>query len=652
MQIRVWAKFTLCGFSAALLLLACQKPDVDANRKDAAATAAKAHFKALRGETFKLSGAADTANDVSEFLDGFSSPILSLSYNGVDFDEKLGAAIVSDLEVMAGKDTQFGLRIKTTKFWGLDTDALNARLSGNALDQSSAVLKRAEFNNISFVGLEGLFNAMIGAGAEKLEEGLQSLPDDTQNEADLNDIRKAFNASIDAYNFSYDTIILTDLKLHPYVLRHTPVPFADENVDPLATKIWHGVQTFAAWSAAIEFEDLAAYDGRFDMTMTQMEQPLTIEGDIALAGLHGYRQGDVDYSLTTDLSYQNQSLLPSFSGAKTDTPEILATHTRYGEVFSQGRRLAKAMEHFARVVMPDRSDTDFMSFGTITYKDAVSTINGNAYSSLEYMHFDMSRFHWLIPETIDFELRNMTLHIDELVKLFASMEDESLDAKTRAEIQKYMGDAQDILEKRDLQTFEIDFGLSLNWDGETGQTRVKYGGGAKDFFKGHVKAEAKLPDYEAIMAKVPADLKMFDAAKLGPVFADQSAFTSYESHAEDLGGIDKVLGAAIDVANILPETANGMQMFKMAKPEQLRSVMAFAILAGGAEITQEFPEATDYINAYAQFIAEGGALTLKVNPAKPLDKDFFDDIDTRAETNPQDILDAIGLSIVHEPPKK
>ena len=161
-----------------------------------------------------------------------------------------------------------GINIETISLWDANEGGLSARLSGENLDEEFSLLSRIEANNMSVFGLEAAFKSMFDASNNLTEKMLGG-----SNDGNI-DLSEAIpEQSLDEYKIHLDSFIATDITIHPWVLNLTQTPFVENSDDATGVdviqQVWHGLQKIAAWSHALSFENMGAYNGVFELAMTQ-----------------------------------------------------------------------------------------------------------------------------------------------------------------------------------------------------------------------------------------------------------------------------------------------------------------------------------------------------------------------------------------------
>jgi len=254
----------------------------------------KAYFESLRKDAYKSK--TSTQTDIKALSD-LLPEALNLTYDNISYSQTNGATTLSNVNLTVA-DSDFGVNIETLLLWDVNETAITERLSGENLNNDFRLLSRLEAHNLSMFGLEAAFNSLMGASNDITQKILE---DAINDDSDLSD---AFpTQTFDNYEISLENFIVTDIKIHPWVLNLTQAPFTEGEVSTDANNIWHFYQKIAAWSYAFSYEDMAAYDGVFELEMTQDDIPLSLDMDIGLLAYKGYSRGDMEYGAVHDTKY-------------------------------------------------------------------------------------------------------------------------------------------------------------------------------------------------------------------------------------------------------------------------------------------------------------------------------------------------------------
>lgn len=626
----------------SIALVGCQK-------KDAVLTDgfnADRYFSQLKKEKFvdRKGQALDVEAVVAAMPD-----TVAIKYTSSEFNTKSGATVLSDVTLTQSDNLDVGLRIGEISIWGADNAAILDRMSGKTADQDLIVASRIEAANMELFGLETLMSPLMDISNDMVE-GMAG------NDPDMADVD--LTSTIESYEFLTGTFILTDFVLHPSVLRLTDLPAGDASdlPDEDSKVIWHWFQKVANYTSMFSFNDVVWYDNVYDLTLTQYGQPNQMSGIIEYAGYKGIRRGDIDYGITRNMSYDMDIPMPALDGKPAVSGQTLTMTNVSQQTVMRDVRLAKAMDHVARGVMPERSDTDFMSLGVLIMEGSRLDFNGARTYSIDRMVFDMSDFHWLVPEIIDIRIENMRYNIEGFMDYMqASMGAIPAGGGPSSEEFEQMSEVIEqvipILEKYDLEEPSIDVNVGVKWNGDNGETALDYGVGVDDFIRYSMKGEFTLPDYASAIAIVPENIGDLDEDAFQALIKDKTTFKRYEARWTDEGGFEKGFAMAKELAALAPEDSREVAFLRSNSPEQLREMMAGSLLLAAGPVHKAFPPATEYLQAVSNFIREGGELVLSAKPGQPIDSATIETIPMLVASNPDEVVETLGLSVVHTPPK-
>lgn len=628
---QIISKISLSFAIGVIGLSACKSKNEAANLKS---FDDQAYFESLRSGAYK-SKTSKQAN--IEALSDLLPETLDLTYGAISYSEKSGATILSDVNLTV-EDSELGVNIKTLSLWDVNETAISDRLSGKNLDSDVSVLGRLEASNLSVFGLEAAFKPMMNASNnlnQKILEG--SLGDDSDYSYGL------LKQSIDNYDISLKNFIVTDIKMHPWVLNLTQAPF-DEDA-PEANDFWHSFQKMAAWSYAMSYEDMAAYDGVFEIEMTQDELPMSFDMNVGLIGYKGYSRGDMDYVGLRDMRYVMDMVIPIDDSLSTTQALKMTTST---DSYSYEKmELSQVMKHLAIGKMPDRDNTDFMSLGVWEAQNTRMSIDDQDLYSLERFRLDMSEFHGLIPEVIDFKIDNAKYNVASFMTWMETLgEDLHQSAAQKAEMQENLAKITEILNRHDMSEPSFDMDIAMHWDAETGVSDMGYGFGIDDIGRFKSNFEGILPRYDEVIDLFPKDKDDFDESEFEQLFEDTVAFKRFSNEISD-EGFDKLMALMIDFSKMAPDNQQTM-MLKNATPKQLRQMMAGGITMGGAMMGQQFPPALDHVETVAEFVTEGGVLKIDIEARTPLTSQDMDNLSPEVMSDPDKFKDIFKLEVVRE----
>lgn len=591
----------------------------------------QAYFESLRSE--KYSSKTSEQIDIVA-LSGQLPDILTLTYSDVNFDQSSGATTLSDVNLTFA-DSDIGVNIESLSFWDLNEAALSGRISGDNLDSEFSLLGRLEARNLSAIGLETLFAPMMDASNVLNQKMVDEL-----GGGDLDDIVP--EQAIDEYEINLGSFIVTDLKLHPWVLSLTDSPFDGEVDGSEMNAFWHGFQKVGAWSHAVSYENMVAHDGVFEMTMSQDGMPVSFDMNYGLIGYKGYSRGDFNYAVIRDMKYVMDSLLPLGDDSGTRPLKMSASIDSYTY---EKMYLSQVMKHLAIGQLPDRSNTDFMSLGVWTGKGLQASIDDQAFYSLESYELDMSQFHGVIPEILEIRFENLKYNIAGVMSWFEGLTHTfSVSDEQKEETQKAVADVMGVLSKHNMTEPSIDFHFAAHWDAQSGATDMGYGFGIDNIGRFKTRFDGIMPSYDAVTDLWPEDMDDFEGSEIEELFEKTMAFKAFSFELRD-EGFDTLLDISIDFAKMFPSDEQPSIMLRNATPKQLRQMMAGGLGISSAVLAEEFPPAMQYLNALTDFITNGGTFKVDFEARNPLTAQALDNLSPESLSDPDKFEEMFKLDV-------
>lgn len=628
------------GIAVTAMLAGCQ-PKAKPAEGDAA------FLERLRSEDY--TELSSTALDVDALLGALPDNAV-VSYGSSEFNEATGATIITDLTLSLSEHPGAGLRAETVRIWGMDGDGLAARLSGERSESVTKFASRLEIETLEVFGLESLLSDSL----PKIEAAITGDDDGIQTSTDM---VPAFE--LHAYDFSVERVVATNFEIHPSAFKS--IELSEDGKDMrMALKdmrmALHIAQRIADYSGMLSYDALAYYGTEFDFDISTNGERMIFDGGMEIFGSRDYHRGDMGYSVSLNTAYDMTTLIEDEDGGAAQSISM-GTHVAKSEM--RDMKLAKALNHFARGVMPERSETDFMSFGTFANYETTSTIGGEPFYTLETSTLDMSEFHWLIPEVIEYRGENAVYNLTGLMEYIKSeiqkeisvdlSDDEEL-AEVNAMIEKSIA----ILTKHGLGEPSLDFDFLIRWDGETGHSSAGYGIGIDDFGRYSTRLNAILPDFETAMADIPETAEGFETFEWdswGAIFAEMSKLKRYENIAVDEGGFEKTFAMLKEFAALAPEDEPAWAPIRANSPEQMRKIAANSLMLAGMAFNSTFPPGAEYMQSVTNFINEGGELRITVEPPEPVGLSDLQVVPMMVPDEADKVVEMLGLSVTHEPAK-
>ena len=590
----------------------------------------QAYFESLRSDVYKSKTSKQT--DI-EALSDLLPETLNLTFDDISYSDKSGATTLSDVNLTV-VDSDFGINIETLLLWDVNETAISDRISGKNLDSDVSLLGRIEARNLSVFGLETAFQPLIDASNDLNQKLLE---DTIGGDASLEQL-------IDKYDISLESFIATDVKVHPWVLNLTQSPFTEDEEATEETEVWHFLQKMAAWNHAISVEDMAAYDGTFEIEMRQDDLPMSFDMNIGLIGYKGYSRGDMEYVVARDMNYMMDMVVPLDDSSTTQSMKMKTSTESYTY---EKMYLSQVMKHLAIGKMPDRNQTDFMSLGIWQGNDTQVSIDDQNLYSVDRFKLDMSEFHGLLPEVFDLEIDNLKYSVTGFMSWMDGFgADLYQTANQKAEMQEGIAQITEILSKHDMTEPSFDLQFAMHWDAETGTSDLGYGFGIDDIGRFKSSFEGIMPSYDAVMDVLPEDMDDFDPSALESLFEETIFFERFSNELSD-EGFDTLMAIAIDFSKLTPDDPQ-FAILKNATPRQLRQMIVGGISLGASQMGEVFPPALDHVEAVTDFFTEGGTLKIDFEAKRPMSAEDMDNLSPEIMTDPDKFEDVFKLDVVHE----
>lgn len=252
---------------------------------------------------------------------------------------------------------------------------------------------------------------------------------------------------------------------------------------------------------------------------------------------------------------------------------------------------------------PAYDATDLINLGTVDMKDMKTFVHDRLAAQTEEARIDAFEFTWLLPSKVRMSSKSSMIDYTAYV--------DPSDTKTTA-----------LLTDAGLAHLQGTSDLKWDWDAKSGDAGFVSTSDLKDF----VHADLSFDLADMVMSEIGAKL---DAGDEG-AFADVAAFKALQLKIVDKKALDAVFKVAAAQMN--------------AEAADLRQSAPAMVRMYGAQAAQVSPALKDYVDAFADFVAEGGSLTVVAQPAQPM---TFTDIEKASETAPQQLPETLGVSVTH-----
>lgn len=641
----------ISGALALVMLAGCDRgtdaPDPAAApvaSETATPDAAYDAFMSVANESLDMAGAseADLNDLVAALPDG-----MSLRWDSKSLDPASGATVFEGLTFGLGGDVEFGITFEQASIWGLESDLLTARLSGQRLDESGPVFTRLEGTNMSYFGVAQAMNTVLDAVMSGIED---ELPDGAE-------------LGFDKLESTTDRVVLTGVSLRPWeMVPLSPDVLADldEDIPAEALDFIHLAQQVIAVSRATAIDKSITLGTVGTMEMRQPGADLNATYEIGFLGVENTQGFDLDTYVVRDyrgsqINEYAHTPMPGEIISLSGFPAgfSMAQSESYAAATVSDLRLDKVMGYLARSELPGMDERDLLSFGRWTVSDYQAELNDKEILIADRAYFNGDQFEWLMPSDMSFGFEGATLNTGELTGFFqilfeAFLDDAGSDALSEQEqsemelVREGVQKAIDLLPEHGLDTLPFDATFSLSWDADAGPTDFNMAFDADGYGKSAIDVAITLPGYDAIQAAYESEDR---ETAFEDVFMDAFAFRGARFLEEDKGGYDKLFGFAHALGKEYPDQGWGAILGNM-EPAQLRAYLGTMMRMGKSAAAEEFPPAADWIESYASYLETGGSIEFVSDPPQPINKALIDAHDDD-DPEPDEIVEMFGLTVTH-----
>ena len=536
-------------------------------------------------------------------------------------------------EIEDGIPVELGVEIGSMSVFGMDMDAFNALSAG----ASGQIAERIELRDVKFYGLETLMDAAASEAAE-LDEDV--------------------DFSIDAYDLSSDLIIIENFEWHPasdavlnaldqYSLEDLETIYEDD-----FSALWAFVGPYAKVMRNMSFSNMifSDTDFEFDFAFSEdgMDQSFAFNGSIPLLAYQGYDRGDSALSVVEGMTYAYDLVM--FDPEISDTDSVTMSFTGGADLYVwKDQKLSKVLSYLEKAEIPPLSDAEnLMSFGTGAIYGEEVRLGDDLFYSTEKVTFDLSEWHWLIPERAAFNADRITYNLENyinyIVDIMSTVEgaDEEL-----AEVQDVIDGVMATMEENGVNELVMDFDLGMGWNADTGATDFGYTHTMDGFGVSGLSFAGKLPSFDPLAELISKGEDM-DESAMEALWMNDSAISSFNLFIDDDGGIDTLFAIAVAVAK-LDEDNPDLAMLRSSTPEQLRTMASAITRMGGMQAAEVFPPAVAYVNSFADFLQFGGKIEADMSPAEPITAESQGAI-MQLMADPDALVEFLGLSVTHTAP--
>ena len=362
--------------------------------------------------------------------------------------------------------------------------------------------------------------------------------------------------------------------------------------------------------AGLYFKDIAVSpeeDGESKIAITAP--------DIRLVSLGG---GRLDAVIANDFAIeveQSESARAALSGAMGGPAGMVLSGPLKGFIAPDNQRttiesfewrdinFSGLMSYGLKGEKPPLTATDLISLGGLKVLNSESHVGGRRAARVAETSIDPVEFNWLIPSKV----RSQTKGAEYDLTAYMAPEEE---------------DAIAVLQGHGLD--KVKGGGDLNWDWSAAQGDAAF----STAFETNSLADFSMSlDLAGMVLE-----EINDAIEAGEQNAVMKAgsFKRFNMKLVD----KKLLDAMFDIA-ALEQQGTGAEL-RQSMPQMVR--------LSGASLAALNPRMMDYVNAVADFLAEGGTLEISAEPSAPVP---LEAVAAASETGPQNVPDLLNLTVTH-----
>lgn len=605
--------------------------------------AAVALFEQTLSEVPAASLASATA--LGTLLEQFPALI---SIDVESYTNEAGGQVANNVEfTLAFGESPVGFRVGEMRVYGLDDSEL-VKLAAN----ETADLGRIDMRNVELFGIEQFMESATDAYMDAIEDAVEELDQETSADLDV-------DFMINEYEVSIGHIVLDGLTWHA-----TPSEVND-GIDLLLNgqelseeqSVWAIFAPLARFQRSLEI-DTAVYSDVImlaDMSFTDegMEQYIVGEYGMPLVGMSGVSRGDTATTLYKDLAYDFQMTISDDEFGGTFPFEMSGSldFMRW-----DGIEMADLFGYLETQTVPSTDITDLMSLGNLTAYGETVYFGDELFYSVDRVNMDLSNFYWFVPEAISYDVDGLTYDIASYLTSIESMMmsmPEVAEDPDAAMVSDMFQQVAVVLADNGVDTLHMDLDFGLSWDAETGATALSFEHIMDGFGELSLGFAGSMPNFDQFAYAIEADEEsgMAGDDAFDKIMEESLSLSSFEFNIDDDGGLDKLFALTVAMAKIIPEEEGGgdLAMFANSSPQELRAMASGLTRMSGLQVASVFPPAVEYVNGIADFLMNGGSLSISMEPEEPLDASSDATVMGMIET-PEKLVEYLGLEFEYTEP--
>jgi len=378
---------------------------------------------------------------------------------------------------------------------------------------------------------------------------------------------------------------------------------------------------FAAAALAFDYKASAAADVRVE---TSGEGAPGLSYSLDRFDVSGVENGRVAAYQMTGLDYALDA------PATADGPAIDIAYA-IGSVEGEGIDLRDGLSWLARLETPPVEERDLLDLGASVTRDLRYSFGGREVLSVGEQTSEAFDFDWLIPSDVRGTFRAMTIDVAGFVAIGrdAALAAPDLDDAARADAAKRAEETLALLKELDLETVEAEGDFLWAWAGETGDARLKQRIDAPEIAEIVLEATGAGPDLAGWAALFAGGVEAVDQEAVQAAVVFEGATIAIE----DVSLIEKSYAIAAKRTG--------------ARPQDLRASAPAVLRISSQQFRSIHPDVPKFAAATADFLEQGGVLTIKAEPPRPLSVAA---IVALQDEEPAAQIEAFGISVTHAPP--
>ncbi len=520
--------------------------------------------------------------------------------------------------------------------WNADITGLAARFEGASPDRTIRVFDRIE---LSGVRLD------LHDYTEAVEESVgTALP-----------VAAASMTGYEPASMEVGRIVLNGLTLHPWTFTETEGEEAG-----LAA-----IRLISAAARSFSLDAAVFLDMKISQTFTEPGAPGSLETSYDSQILQGYDRGNIAALLTGKTRLAMSLPVPkpakpmdevAETGAEVEAAAasetiLLQMDGSTGYAGWTDIRLANLLSWGERGQLPPITQRDLWSFGNYALEDMVFTLAGKPAVSMARFDLQADSFDWFLPTRISWSHEDLAFDLGGVLKAFEPLAGRRPSAGDETSVTEIIT----VLERSGLSKFSGDGSFELSWNSETGDAFLSSRSQVENLYTDETRLAMRLPRYADLVPAFGQNGLTLDAQLLAEVFASRYALAGGHFTLSDVGLLNALAAAMIEVSRISGKDAPMLAGFAGMTPDELRSAASGLMMFGGASLAGELPQALGWVKSLSGFVASGGTFSIRLIPEEEVSPADFAAIAGGAMTQEPDIaalFDLVGLTVEHTPPAK